>query len=406
MKLFDYIKENYKTQDINFRELRKQDCILFKGGSVFLEDCFFHQTDILVFEGKILALGEVLLNSLSLPKDRSIKICDICDYYLTPSLVEQHIHGAFGVNFNTCSCGDIINLMKKLFTLGVGTIIPTIMTDNIEKMNKQIEKINIAAETIKKENISATEIEGLHLEGPFINMHYKGIHPEKFILETSLENIKKINFHNIKICTFAPEKENANVLLQHLKKLNIIPSVGHSGASAENIEHAVDNGLKQVTHLFNAMPGIHHRNDSLTTEALINNSLYVEIIADTTHLSTKTLKLILQTKPSDKIIFISDALPLSHYEKESLFFGGVEIFKGNNIACNKTNTIAGSTLLLCDVFPVLKEKLNLDFKDFIKYTTINPATNLDILEKNIIKINSSVNLCFWKKDIFKVDFVF
>ena len=122
-----------------------------------------------------------------------------------------------------------------------------------------------------------------------------------------------------------------------------------------------------VTHLFNAMKGISHREKSTALSALIDDNLYTEVIADGVHLSDEALKLIFKTKPISKIILISDSLPVTHGNLKETVFAGEKIYYDGERAVSKSGTLAGSTMLIYDIVKRLISK-NMFNPQFIENT--------------------------------------
>jgi len=184
------------------------------------------------------------------------------NFYKSNLLVEQHFHGAFGIDFSTCKSDDILILAKKLLTHGIGGFFPTLVTDSVENIKHQIEQIKIAKsqqESLKQKSEMAN-ILGIHLEGIFINPKKKGIHDEKLFLKPTVENYKLIEDDLIKIVTLAPELDENGDLSRYLTLKGIKVQAGHCVGS----DLSKCNG---VTHLFNAMSGINHREESTALSA-------------------------------------------------------------------------------------------------------------------------------------------
>ena len=137
----------------------------------------------------------------------------------TPLLIEQHFHGAYGVDFNKAGADDIIGLSYKLRKLGIGGFFPTLVTDSVQNINRQIAIIKEAAK-------SCPAILGIHLEGIFINPAKKGIHNPEHFLELTVENFQKIEDDFIKIVTLAPELDSG--LIEYLKERKVKVQAGHS----------------------------------------------------------------------------------------------------------------------------------------------------------------------------------
>lgn len=252
--------------------------------------------------------------------------------------LEQHIHGAYGVDFNTATSDEILFVAKKLFEHNIGGFFPTLVTDSIKNLKRQIS-------VIKEASKQSPQILGIHLEGVFINPEKKGIHNPEHFMELTVDNYKLIEDDFIKIVTLAPELD-VN-LIKYLKSKNVKIQAGH--CTSGNLSKV--NG---VTHTFNAMTGINHREDSTALSALINDDIYTEIIADGVHVSDNALKLLFKTKPYDKIILISDALPITHSNLKETTFADSKIYYDGKVATSANGTIAGSTMLLDEIVERLK----------------------------------------------------
>lgn len=246
----------------------------------------------------------------------------------TPLIIEQHLHGAFGVDFNKAEADEILFVAQKLREHGVGGFFPTLVTDSVSNIKRQIEVIKTASK-------NTNSILGIHLEGIFINPEKKGIHNPKHFLALTKENYQLVEDDFIKIVTLAPELDEG--LIEYLNKKGVKVQAGHCIGGDLS-------GVDGVTHLFNAMSGISHRGKSTALSALIEDDIYAEIIADGVHVSDEALKLVFKSK--DKIILISDALPITYSNIKETTFAGSKIYYNGVSATSATGTIAGSTTLL------------------------------------------------------------
>ena len=272
--------------------------------------------------------------------------------FKTPLMIEQHFHGAYGVDFDTVSDSDeIVDLAKKLRAIGIGAFFPTLVTDSVENIKRQIEIIKDAAR-------KCPAIFGIHLEGIFINPEKKGIHNPEHFLKLTPENYKLLEDDFIKIVTLAPELDEG--LIDYLLSRGVKIQAGH----------CVGGNLSKVsgtTHTFNAMSGITHRGKSTALSALINDDIYAEIIADGVHVSDDALKLFFKSKPANKVILISDALPITYSDLKETIFAGSKIFYDGVKAASADGTIAGSTTMLDKIVKLLISK-NMFNPKFIENT--------------------------------------
>ncbi len=253
-----------------------------------------------------------------------------------PLLLEQHIHGAFGVDFNTCNCDAVLDVAEMLYERGIVAFFPTLVTDSVSNINRQIS-------VIKEASKKCHRILGIHLEGIFINPEKKGIHNPEHFMSLTVENYKLIEDDFIKIVTLAPELDDG--LIEYLHSKGIKVQAGHCTGWG-NVDCA--------THTFNAMSGISHRGKSTALSALIEDDVFTEIIADGVHVSDDALKLLFKSKPADKIILISDALPITASDLKTTVFADSKIYYDGVRATSADGTIAGSTMLLDDIVKRLK----------------------------------------------------
>lgn len=290
-----------------------------------------------------------------------MEILNLEKFYKTNLLVEQHFHGAFGVDFSVCEANEILALAKKLLNHGIGGFYPTLVTDKIENIKRQIERIKMAK---SQQTPEMAEILGIHIEGIFINPDKKGIHDQNLFLKPTIENYKLIEDEFIRIVTLAPELDENAELSNYLVKKGVKVQAGHcTGSDLADCTGA--------THLFNAMSGINHRESSTALSALINDEIYTEIIADGIHLSDEILELVFKSKPSDKVILVSDSLPLTGSDLAQMTFAGSDIFYDGKKATSKEGTIAGSTAFLNEIIQKLASKSPENFEKYAKMASDN-----------------------------------
>jgi len=255
------------------------------------------------------------------------------------SILEQHIHGAFGVDFNTADVKDVLFVAEKLYERGIVAFFPTLVTDSVENIKRQIAIIKEASAYNKR-------ILGVHLEGIFINEQKKGIHNPKHFLPLTIENYQLIEDDFIKIVTLAPELDEG--LIDYLQTKGVKVQAGHCiGGDLKKID--------AVTHLFNAMSGVNHRGKTTALSALVDDKIYTEVIADGVHVSDEALRLVFKSKPAEKIILISDALPITSSDKTECVFADSKIYYDGKQAISEEGTIAGSTMLLDEIVSRLKD---------------------------------------------------
>lgn len=321
------------------------------------------------------------------------EVLDLHGDWLSLGGIDLQINGCLGLAFPDLDSKNIPKLTEichYLWLQGIDGFLPTIVTTSVEKISKSIKVIQEFKQ--QKQGKQEAEILGIHLEGPFLNYEKRGAHPAEYLLPLTIENVQKVlgeNYDLVKIITLAPELEPTGKVIKYLQSLGITISLGHSLATAEEAGKAFKDGASMVTHAFNAMPSLHHRQPSLLAEAIINPDVYCGIIADGVHVHPKMLKILLQASNYEQGIFlVSDALAPMGLPDGIYPWDEREIEVKNGIARLKNGTLSGTTLpLLVGVKNLVKWDI-CDLEKAIKIATESPRKAIGIINlKKGIKAN-------------------
>ncbi len=357
--------------------------------SLILTEKGLIKTNLIIKDGIIDFIGEIESNDLIELDENKIII---------PGFIDQHIHGLGGYDVIDGKVEAIEKIASELPKEGVTAFLPTTTTEEIEVINKSLKCIN---EYINKDNKDGSLVLGIHLEGPFISNDYLGAQLPEYVLKPNKENFKefeKNSNNNIKLVTLAPEEDDD--LIQYLKSKNIVVSIGHSSANYEDVKLAISKGVSCITHTFNGMKGIHHREIGTAGSALLFDELYCEVICDGIHVSNPALKLLFKNKPTDKVILISDSVRMKNLNNGIYYDGKQKVILKNNEARLENGVLVGSVLKINEAVRNIIEYTGVDFSTAIKYATINPATNLGVDHlMGSIKEGKLANLVVVDKDI-------
>lgn len=226
--------------------------------------------------------------------------------------IDIHTHGIGGYDTRSADVTHILRIAEIQGSCGVSEIVLTVYPAVIRVMRENMEMIKKAMEIQDAAIISGrAKILGVHLEGPFLNPARCGSLNAMTFIEPSEKPFRELieGFeHMVKIITVAPELEGAPGLIKKISARGITVSMGHSDATYEEAEKGFHAGAKGITHLFNAMQGFHHREPGISGFGLLEQDIYVEIIADPYHLHQATLELIFRTKHPRRIIIVSDTV--------------------------------------------------------------------------------------------------
>ena len=262
---------------------------------------------------KTLTIENNLITSIKNTQPSEKGDIDLQGDYLSNGGVDLQINGGLGLAFPDLTLADLDKLhdiCAYLWSTGVDQFLPTIVTTSIDKIQQSLQVIKHFQQQQKREK--EAKIIGVHLEGPCLNYEKRGAHPAEYLLPLNLESIKQVlgRYQDIvKVITLAPELDTTEKVIPYLNDLGIVISLGHSQANAEEAQKAFSQGASMVTHAFNAMPSLHHRQPGLLGEAIVNPGVYCGLIADGNHVSPIMLEIILRASNYQEGIFlVSDAL--------------------------------------------------------------------------------------------------
>lgn len=288
-----------------------------------------------------------------LREEETHTIIDVEGDWISLGGVDLQINGCLGLAFPDLKPKDIPRLEQIcdfLWTKGVDGFLPTLVTTSVEKFQHSLSVIEEFIKKQKNNNSTTAEVLGVHLEGPFLNSEKRGAHPEEYLLKPSLESVERImgKYEKIvKIVTLAPELDVTGEVIKNLHSRGIIVSLGHSEATAKEARQAIETGASMVTHAFNAMPSLHHREPGLLGEALVSENVYCGLIADGCHVSPTMIKILLRASEYEKGAFlVSDALAPLGLADGIYPWDNRKIEIKNGTARLGNGTLAGTTLPL------------------------------------------------------------
>ncbi len=262
--------------------------------------------EIVIRQGKIDSIAECL------PTVTATPILDLQGDWLSLGGVDLQINGALGLAFPDVQMADgdrLEQICDFLWAQGIDGFLPTIVTTSIDNIQRSLA---VFAEFMTRQRPDTAQILGVHLEGPFLNPHKRGAHPAVYLQPLTVNLVMAIlsKYSSIvKVVTLAPELDPTGAAIYYLRSLGIIISLGHSLADFAQAESAFANGASMVTHAFNAMPGLHHREPGLLGAALTHPGVQCGFIADGQHVHPKMLQLLLRSGRYNKGLFlVSDAL--------------------------------------------------------------------------------------------------
>lgn len=331
----------------------------------------FIPAQIEVAEGKITAVR--VYGERSVDQDYGTK-------RIVPGFIDVHTHGAYGYDTNDGEPEGLRNWMKHIPEEGVTSILPTTVTQMPDVLEKAV--ANVAS--VVEEGYEGTEILGIHFEGPYLDMDYKGAQPPEAIAQAAVDQFRRYQEAAkglIKYITLAPEHDVDFALTKYCKETGVVVSMGHSSATYEQALMGIANGATSMTHVYNGMTPYHHRKPGLVGTAFRVRDIYGEIICDGCHSHLAALNNYFTAKGRDFVIMVTDSLRAKHCPPGGSYqLGGhdIEISESGLAYLKGTDTIAGSTLYMNRGLRILVEDALLPFDQALNSCTINPARCLGV----------------------------
>ena len=315
-------------------------CII--NGKLILPDRILEGKAI-VFDRKI----EAIVDPSELGRFGELETIDAQGRYVSPGLVDVHIHGCGGDDTSDNKPGAIQRMSQIITQFGVTSWLPTSMTLPREHIAKTFEMVREAKKASEEdpEAWGGAQVLGVNMEGPYINAENKGAHVAEYIQAPDVEFTKQYA-DVIKLVTIAAEVPGGMEFIERIsKETDIVCSLGHTKADYDTAMECFSKGCHHVTHLFNAQTGLHHRNPGVVGAALTSPQVYTEMICDTFHIHPGVFQLVADCK-KDKLVLITDCMRAGGLPDGDYELGGQKVHVEGIHCLLDSGTIAGSVLRL------------------------------------------------------------
>ncbi|CZR98879.1 N-acetylglucosamine-6-phosphate deacetylase [Clostridioides difficile] len=301
-------------------------------------------------------------------------VIDFLGKYIAPGLVDTHIHGLLGADIMDNTFEDTIS--KGLLKYGVTSFLPTTLTDSIDKLSDSIENISN-----NYDKVEGAKIQGIYLEGPFFTEKHKGAQNEKYFKDPSIDILKswqKKAKNLIRKIAIAPERKNSIEFTKYATENNISVALGHSSATFEQVEQAVNSGAKVFVHMYNGMSPLNHREPGMVGAAMALKNTYAELICDGHHVSPIAAKIIMDIKSRNNIALITDCMRAGAMDDGQYTLGKFNVNVKNGVAKLSNGSLAGSVLTMDNAVKNIVNWNISTLEDAIKMATYIPALSCNI----------------------------
>jgi N-acetylglucosamine-6-phosphate deacetylase len=317
---------------------------------------------------------------------------------VAPGFIDVHVHG-WGGHDATGDADALSGMARALLRRGVTSFLPTAPTLPEAEVPRFADRVR---RWMPGAPADGAEPLGFNLEGPFLAPARRGAH-EATLLRTPAElpaEVLEAALDGLRITTIAPELEGSLALIERLAAMGIRVSIGHSGATLEEARAGYAAGGRTTTHLFNGMTGIDHRLPGLAVAALTTDAAYVELIADGNHVHPALWSIVARTKPADRLVLVSDALPIAGQVEGRGRIGALEVeVRDGRATLAGTGTLAGSVIALdTAVRNLVREGRPLP--DAVRAASTNPAALLGAADRGAIAPGRRAHLVELTDDLY------
>lgn len=352
--------------------------MLLKNATVILPERTAEATSVLIENGLI----SRILSEREAASIEDQSAINLSGQKLFAGFIDVHNHGAVGVDVNDAGVAGLKQIGAFLAVHGVTAWLPTFVPDSLENYRKCVAAVNAVINMQDRDQTAGARAIGVHYEGPFVNEKMCGAlrtrYFKKFERGDELVELPKLESANgVYLTTVAPEIGGGIELIKKLAEQNWIVAIGHTRADVQTLDAAFENGAQHLTHFFNAMTGLHHRETGVVGWGMRNDAVTIDIIADGVHVAPAVLKIAHKIKTSEKMILISDSVSPAGLGDGDFTVWNERIKVVNGKTENERGSIAGSVITMLDAVKMFLS-LGVSAAEVSQMASLNPARLLKI----------------------------
>lgn len=356
----------------------------------------FTPGEILIADGRILAVGA----PDTLPRE-DVQILDACGAPVTPGLVDIHTHGRAGGDFISADVDLLCRMSRSYITSGVTTVMPTLASAPIEEFSAAAARIHTAAK-----QTNGARLLGIHLEGRYLNEKKRGAHAAHLLAPLHADELVTLYAALTKDATepmpvrvsAAMELDQSGEFIKTAHRLGIALSLAHTQATYDQATELIARGVNCFTHLYNAMPPLHHR-DGGAVAACLDSNAYGEIICDGFHIAPHMVRLSYRLLGHKRMVLVSDSMEGTACPDGNYTIAGMDVIVKDGKAYTTDGAIAGSTIGLFEAVCNLKKFCDIPLAQALCCATVNPAraARIDHLV-GTFKVGAYADFCVLRED--------
>lgn len=323
------------------------------------------------------------LGKLAMPGD-DFEHIDASECYVTPGLIDLQVNGGPPCDFwSEPNVSEVADFSQMLLRRGVTTILPTLITGDMDqtKRTRDFLRSTCGAGSVHQTIDGLVRMPGIHLEGPFLSPERPGVHPPEHLRPLALPLLQQLVDESVRLITLAPELDPSGECITWLKEQGVRIAIGHSNANFAEAREAFGRGVSLMTHTFNALPPLHHRNPGAVGAALLEKGVTCCMICDGLHLDPAAASIILRCKGVDSTILVTDIAKVGTSQ------GG----------------LVGASIFLCEAVRNVTNWEVASFADAIRMAAFNPARLLGLTDRiGLLAPGAFADIVLWDRKTLEI----
>ncbi len=339
----------------------------------------FSAGDLLVRDGRIAAVSDG--EALPLPADAPhCAVLDAAGRRVVPGLVDVHTHGRAGGDFGTCYAhtAQLHKTLASYLASGVTTVLPTLASAPLDELTAAIDHINAVTDT-PESDAPLPYVAGIHLEGRYLNPAKRGAHAPHLLAPLDADELESLlsRIRGARHLSAALELPGGEACLARALSLGATVGLGHSAADYATATRLIDRGVSAMTHLFNAMLPLHHRDGGAVAAGLLSRTAFCELICDGVHIAPEMVKLA-YALARERLVLITDSMEATDCPDGEYSIAGMPVTVRDGRAVTHDGAIAGSTLSMWQAVLNLRDFADISFEDALYAATMAPAAEVGL----------------------------